>query len=58
MMSIAYSTTAEMLPISIAPAPTRLPPSHSRATSAMFIRQNEKQSTPAKIQFTLMAASA
>ena len=58
MMSMAYSTTAEMLPISMACAPTRLPPSHMSSTSAMFIRQKLKQSTPAKIQFTLIAASA
>ena len=55
---MAYSTTAEMLPISMACAPTRLPPSHMSSTSAMFIRQKLKQSTPAKIQFTLIAASA
>ncbi len=57
-MSIAYSSTAEMLAISMACAPTRSPPSHSTATSVKFMSRKLAASTPANIMFTLMAESA
>ncbi len=57
-MRIAYSSTAEMLAISMACVPTRLPPSHNTATSTMFIKKNVEQSSVANRRFTLIALSA
>ena len=55
---MAYSSTAEMLAICMACAPTRSPPSHSTATSTMFIRKKHEQSSVANSRFTLMAPFA
>ena len=54
----AYSSTAEMLPICMAWTPTRLPPTHSTATSAMFIKKKLELSRPTNRWLTLMALAA
>ena len=55
MMSMAYSSSAEMDPICMAPAPTRSAPSHMTSTSTTFMRKNVAQSTTEKSMFTRMA---
>ena len=55
---IAYSSTAEILAICMAWAPTRLPPTHSTATSAMFIKKKLELSRPTNRWLTLMALAA
>ena len=54
-MSMAYSSSAEMEPICMAPAPTRSAPIHMTSTSTTFIRKNVEQSTTEKSMFTRMA---
>ncbi len=48
MMSMAYSMRAEMEPICMAWAPTRLAPSHMVSDSTPFMRKNVMRSVVAK----------
>ena len=58
MMSIAYSTSAEMEPICMAWAPTRSAPTHMMVASTTFMRKNVMESVTAKTRFTRMALLA
>ena len=58
MMSIAYSMSAVIDPICMAPAPTRLAPSHSTRDSTPLARKKVIESAVANIAFTRMAFSA
>ena len=55
MMSMAYSTSADIDPICMACTPTRSAPSHTTRTSTTFMRKNVMQSAVANTRFTWMA---
>ena len=57
-MRIAYSVRAVISPISITPAPIRLPPVHRIATIQILITKNAALSSPANRRFARTAVMA